>query len=1140
MTTPKNHFNAPRVSLVLLALITGLGVAGHLLVKPPVSAAPLQATAIEVTTRADENDGSPDPLLGEGTSLREAIEAANQAAGDDTITFSPDVVGPMFLNTPLPALSSNITIIGPGANVVSVERVASDEEGRGGSDFRIFTVDVGATVNISGLTISNGKETSGGGILNSGMLTVTACAISGNNAGSGGGLFNQSGATLQVIDSTISSNPSGGGVGNSGTLTVTNSTISGNTTSGNGGGISSSGSSTVNNSTIAGNTAGGSGGGVSNSGTLNLNSTIVARNSALSGPDVSGAIAVADYNLIQNTSGWSIGTDGGHNQSGLDPLLEPGAGLNPLLKDNGGPTETIALLPASPAIDQGRSNGLAFDQRGLARILDNPVVANAAGGDGADVGAFERQTVLLRVTTTDDHNDGSCTTGDCTLREALNAANTSPIPVDIDFASGVTGAVNLGSALPSFNNDINLFGPGADILTVRRDTGGAYRIFSISSERTVVISGLTASNGNAANGGGISNAGVLTIDGLTVSGNTGTSGGGIFNDAGAILQVEDSTVSTNSAGNGGGVSNSGTLTITNSTIANNTVTGNGAGVDNTGLLTVNNSTIAGNTATGNGGGVNSSGTVNLSSAIVAKNSAASGPDVFGTLNSSDFSLIENTSGFTITSDGGHNKTGVDPLLELGVDSKPLLTNNGGPTATIALLCVSPAIDAGFSNGLGSDQRGFSRVFDDTAVPNAAGSDAADMGAFERQQSCNAAPVAICKETLTLTAVEGCEASISPADLDNGSFDPEGDPIQFSIDSPESLAVGGPYTITLTVADDHENASTCTTQVTVVETTPPVAICKPATVFLDDAGLARITTRDVDDESVDNCGIVFRGVSPDTFTCANLGANTVTLTVRDASGNEATCTSTVTVIDNTPPIARCKTSFSVTIGPGGTATITAADIDNGSTDNCAIASLSISPSSFTTADLGNNLVTLTVTDTSGNTSQCTSVVSVNCPVLSALGPAEVWIGLKNSDDVGTKFDLLAEVFKNGTLIGTGQLDGVPGGSSGFNNAILRTINLAFPSAASVCSGDTLSFKLSVRIAEGVAGHRSGTARLWFNDAEADSRLTATIDGTTGGFFLLDGFTLGTAPGPGPKQTIDVRVSRAGGNPFVPFGTWTKTF
>jgi len=171
-----------------------------------------------------------------------------------------------------------------------------------------------------------------------------------------------------------------------------------------------------------------------------------------------------------------------------------------------------------------------------------------------------------------------------------------------------------------------------------------------------------------------------------------------------------------------------------------------------------------------------------------------------------------------------------------------------------------------------------------------------------------------------------------------------------------------------------------------------------------------------------------------------------------------------------------------------------------------------------------------------------------PRLTALGPSKVWIGLKNSDDVGTKFDLLAEVLKNGSVVGSGQVNNVPGGSSGFNNAVLRTINLALQSGpVEFFPGDTLSFRLSVRVTAS-GGHSSGTARLWYNGAaidtgrgrDAGSRFDATIAGAADDYFLRNGFVLDNTAG-SSRVFSDVFVNRkVGGNPFKPFGTWSKTF
>jgi hypothetical protein len=172
-----------------------------------------------------------------------------------------------------------------------------------------------------------------------------------------------------------------------------------------------------------------------------------------------------------------------------------------------------------------------------------------------------------------------------------------------------------------------------------------------------------------------------------------------------------------------------------------------------------------------------------------------------------------------------------------------------------------------------------------------------------------------------------------------------------------------------------------------------------------------------------------------------------------------------------------------------------------------------------------------------------VTAIAIPALTALAPANVWLGLKNSDDVGTRFDLQAEVLLNGVVVGSGQTVNVPGGSSGFNNAVKRSIALSLIDAVAVSPGDRLSLRLSVRIAQGVPGHRSGTARLWFNDAAAKSGFGATVRGIAASVYLVGAsapstFALNTAVGAGPKRSVDVFVDRAAaGNPFKPFGTWS---
>jgi hypothetical protein len=159
----------------------------------------------------------------------------------------------------------------------------------------------------------------------------------------------------------------------------------------------------------------------------------------------------------------------------------------------------------------------------------------------------------------------------------------------------------------------------------------------------------------------------------------------------------------------------------------------------------------------------------------------------------------------------------------------------------------------------------------------------------------------------------------------------------------------------------------------------------------------------------------------------------------------------------------------------------------------------------------------------------------------LSPAQVWIGLKNSDDVGIKFDLLAEVLINGNPVTSGQANSVAAGSSGFNNAKFDTISLILSPPVEFLPGSTLSIKLSVRNACAGSGKNSGTARLWYNDAAANSQFGATIGGLSRDYFLVnvnDESALATSAGPGPKKTIDIAAG-AKCSAFKPFGTWSIT-
>ena len=238
---------------------------------------------------------------------------------------------------------------------------------------------------------------------------------------------------------------------------------------------------------------------------------------------------------------------------------------------------------------------------------------------------------------------------------------------------------------------------------------------------------------------------------------------------------------------------------------------------------------------------------------------------------------------------------------------------------------------------------------------------------------NVAPMAICQPITVQLDATG-NATIVASDIDGGSNDACGIASTTINISNFDCSMVGPNTVTLTVTDNNGNISTCTSTVIVEDNVAPVAMCQPFTAQLDATGNVSITAFDVDGGSTDACGIATLLVAPNTFTCAEVGANTVTLTVIDNNGNSSTCTTTVTVEDNVAPIAICQ-PITVQLDATGNATIIAADIDNGSNDACGIASTIIDISTFDCSNVGPNTVTLTVTDVNGNVSTCTSTVTV---------------------------------------------------------------------------------------------------------------------------------------------------------------------
>lgn len=418
----------------LKVLITALAVGG------------LGLSSVQAYTVTSTNDSGPG-------SLREAIAATPSTGG--TIDFA--VTGTITLTNGQLYIEKNLTILGPGANLLTIN---------GAGRSRVFYIAAGAQASISSLTISGGyvrgtngvivegETVRGGGVFNNGNLTLTSCSIRGNGVrggdgppysghaaggGIGGGLYNT--GTLVLSGCTLSGNsatggdvsmgfPSGGvghggGLVNAGgSLAMTNCTLCGNSARGgdstgglpdDGGGNGVGGAlgdgwtgaqAWVVSCTIQGNNSAGGfswfsfeygqsfGGGIRSTINTHVMNSIVAGNSAGTGRDVWGTVDSRGYNLIgatNDSSGWVASDLRGSTNSPLLALLGP-------LQDNGGPTPTLLPQPPySAAIDNGKSFGLATDQRGLPRPMDWGDYPNAAGGDGSDIGACEVQSVTVDI-----------------------------------------------------------------------------------------------------------------------------------------------------------------------------------------------------------------------------------------------------------------------------------------------------------------------------------------------------------------------------------------------------------------------------------------------------------------------------------------------------------------------------------------------------------------------------------------------------------------------------------------------------------------------------------------------------------------------------------------------------------------------
>ena len=514
LLAPLGDYGGPTQTMALRAgsPAIGKGVAiagittdqrGFALDSPRPAIGAFQTNPLVVNTAGD-GIGS---LLG-NLNLRQAVNLANVIDNAVTITFAPTVfaahqtirltAGQIELSDP----SGLETITGPAAGLTI----------DAGGTSRVFVVDGGVTAALSGLTITGGSVPRGlgGGLENFGTVTLTDCTVSGNSAsgGLGGGLWN--GGLAMLSGSTFSGNTAydGGGVYNYGTAKFTDSTISGNSASERAGGVWNYGAATLTDCTISGNAANEGGGVYMLSGPnsrMTIVDTIVAGNAAaIISPDLFGTVTDdRGYNLIGDGAGASgltaAGDQVGTAASPIDPLLAR-------LGDYGGPTQTMPLLPGSPAIGKGivadypgTTTPITTDQRGMPLDSPNP-----------DLGAFQSQGFIL--TPVSGSSSQAALTGSAFANPlAVTVMANNPVePVAggiVSFAAPPSGA---SAVLSSSTATIGSNGVAATTATAN-NTAGSYNVtasatgvatpahFALTNKQALTITSLASVSPNPRN-----------------------------------------------------------------------------------------------------------------------------------------------------------------------------------------------------------------------------------------------------------------------------------------------------------------------------------------------------------------------------------------------------------------------------------------------------------------------------------------------------------------------------------------------------------------------------------------------------------------------------------------------------------------
>jgi CSLREA domain-containing protein len=677
------------------------------------------------------------------------------------------IIGNQATNDPGSSLNHGGGIVSAGMSaqlrVEDSEISGNDANGHGAGIF----VSSGQFSLFRSRVIGNVAGASGGGLyVASADFIVDYVDFSSNEADLGGGVFFAGAGEVQhsaFVDNEATS--SGGGLYDAAGGFARFSTFSGNTAPTGAGIYADTSQTLLDSNTIASN----NGDGVFNQSGVFFENGLLAQNPG--GNCTGTAPAFGAFNLEDaNSCGFVSGVDM-PNFPNTNPMLGP-------LQDNGGPTATMALLPGSPAIDVVTSEirmncEMIADQRGYPR--GRPRTTGGGGADVflCDIGAFEATVPFvvdsLADVVDDDLTDDLCrtTTGDCTLRAAIQQANLIPGMIEIELGAGthllaISGSGEDDALTGDLDVDtpVTIRGVGAGLTTV--DAGDVDRAFDIGIPAHVAtnapevsfVEDLTITGGDAGpdNGGAIATLRDLRVQRVVLSGNYARRGSaissvrtaGTFGVDPSVVEVVDSTATLNSGAlplflatarvtgsslidntatiaTNGGAGEFGRLRLTNSTVSGNHADATGAFF--AGQAVIESSTIYGNSGNFSPGGVFLLELSVFHNSIIADNLAGVTPDqcAFNPLAITSFGYnVSGTGPADCDLTEGTDQTLTDPLLDP-------LANNGGLTLTHLPGAGSPAIDSGdplLCPPL--DQRGSPRPADGDLN----GSSVCDVGAVE--------------------------------------------------------------------------------------------------------------------------------------------------------------------------------------------------------------------------------------------------------------------------------------------------------------------------------------------------------------------------------------------------------------------------